>query len=378
MTAAVFELAAIGEPTLNKFAIDIVDITNTKAFVDSIKTYKALNKGLPRSFADIGVVTVFTDWDLDKLSTTWGILRGKITVSPSTRVGDFCLFVVDNTELLRNQTLGRTQRKGLNKTLAGAKLEAKKEVNEDKKGKMGSTKSASQYMVPFWNPGPEGVRNFIDQLEEANNLGIFDSEGELIYAALCKSNKPEIYSQLSTDEKASIQKFAVFLAQNFGDTPNELKRKFQQMRQTDQEDELAFLQRCTRAYFAAKSIKGIPSGTNFTNDHKEDISLVFISGLRVPEVRKALLTRIDEVDFDKLGRVAKRISLNLRELSNMVYHVGGPDQGKQQGYGDRVFSIQDNEDTMDNFNEHREHHLERKIDALCHQVQNLKRSLNGE
>ena len=188
--------------------------------------------------------------------------------------------------------------------------------------------SPSEYMVPFWNPGSEGVRVFIDQLEEAKILGIFENEGKLIYAALCKSNKPEIYSQLSTEEKASIQKFAMYLAQNFGDTPNELKRKFQQMRQNDQEDEMAFFQRCTRAYFAARSIKGVPSGVNFTNDHKEDISLVFISGLRFPEVRKTLLTRIDEVEFEKLGRVAKRISLNLRELSNMVYHVGGPGQNK--------------------------------------------------
>ena len=181
--------------------------------------------------------------------------------------------------------------------------------------------SSSEYMVPCWNPGPEGVRIFIDQLEEAKTLGIFENEGTLIYAALCKSNKPEIYSQLSMEEKGSIQKFAVYLSQNFGDTPNELKRKFQQMRQNDQEDEMAFFQRCTRAYFAARSIKGVPQGNNFTNDHKEDISLVFNSGLRVPEVRKTLLTRIDEVDFDQLGRVAKRISLNLRDLSNMVYHV---------------------------------------------------------
>ena len=97
----------------------------------------------------------------------------------------------------------------------------------------GIMESPSEYMVPFWNPGSEGVRVFIDQLEEAKILGIFENEGKLIYAALCKSNKPEIYSQLSTEEKASIQKFAMYLAQNFGDTPNELKRKFQQMRQND-------------------------------------------------------------------------------------------------------------------------------------------------
>ena len=322
MTAAVFELAAIGDHGLNKFAIDIVDITNTVAFVESIKQYKALNKDLPKSFAGSGVITVFTDWDLEKLSTSWGILKGKIIISPSTRVSDVCLFIVDNTELLRNKTFGRPQRSGLNKKLAGNKLDKKEEISGGKNGKMGSTKMASQYMVPFWNPGPEGVRNFIDQLEEANNLGIFDSEGELIYASLCKSNKPEIFSQLSNDEKVSIQKFAVFLAQNYGSTPNELKRAFQQMRQTDQEDELAFFQRCTRAYFASRSIKGVPKGTGLTNDHKEDISLVFISGLRFSEVRKNLLIRIDEVPFEQLGRVAKRISLNLRELSNNVYTVG--------------------------------------------------------
>ena len=296
---------------------------HTKAFVETIRRYSALNKDLPTTFAGIGVITVFTDWDLEKLSETWGILKGKITIGTSTRVSAVCIFIVDNTEILKNQTLGRKPRVGLNK-----KSMEKRENQVTVDSKRGIMESPSEYMVPFWNPGSEGVRVFIDQLEEAKILGIFENEGKLIYAALCKSNKPEIYSQLSTEEKASIQKFAMYLAQNFGDTPNELKRKFQQMRQNDQEDEMAFFQRCTRAYFAARSIKGVPSGVNFTNDHKEDISLVFISGLRFPEVRKTLLTRIDEVKFEKLGRVAKRISLNLRELSNMVYHVGGPGQNK--------------------------------------------------
>lgn len=181
------------------------------------------------------------------------------------------------------------------------------------------------YLIPFWKPGPEGVRGFIDQLEEAKNLGIFDNESMLIYGSLCKSNRPEIYAQLPTDAKSSIQKFAVYLAEHFGDTNNELKRKFQQLKQNGTEDELAFYHRTIRAYFGSRSIKGVPTGANFTNDHKEDISLVFISGLRSAEVRKSLLTRIDEVEFSKLGRVAKRISLNLRELSNNVYHVGGHD-----------------------------------------------------
>lgn len=263
-----------------------------------------------------------------------------------------------------DHNFGRKPRTGLNKKLVGAKSENKQGIRGEKKVQMGLSTPASQYLVPFWNQeSSEGVRFFIDQLEEAKDLKIFDSEGELIYAALCKSNKPEIFSQLSNQEKNSIQKFAVYLAENFGDTPNELKRKFQQMRQSDQEDELSFFQRVTRAYFAARSIKGVPSGEHFTNDHKEDISLVFISGLRFPEVRRALLTRIDEVEFSKMGRVAKRISLNLRELSNRVYQVGGPEPETTSDTSEQDFDYQNR------------CRLERKINELSEEVQRLKNNL---
>ena len=71
-----FELAAIGGTTLNKFAIDIVDIKDTEAFVNSIKEYKALNKNLPKSFAASEVITVFTDWDLEKIKWDLGYTKG--------------------------------------------------------------------------------------------------------------------------------------------------------------------------------------------------------------------------------------------------------------------------------------------------------------
>ena len=193
--------------------------------------------------------------------------------------------------------------------------------------------SGTGYMVPCWDGSAAGIRKYINHIDEAKELGIFSKDSELIYASLCRSQQPEIYSMLDAGAKAD----------QFGETPNELKRKFQNMKQRENECEMTFFNRCQQDYFAARSLKRVPSGNNFTNDHKEDISLVFISDLRFPEVRKTLLTRIDEVDFDKLGRVAKRISLNLRELSNMVYHVGGSDQEKTKRYRENVCRIREDE-----------------------------------
>ena len=181
--------------------------------------------------------------------------------------------------------------------------------------------SGTGYMVPCWDGSAAGIRKYINHIDEAKELGIFSKDSELIYASLCRSQRPEIYSMLDAGAKGDIQKFALYMADQFGETPNELKRKFQNMKQRENECEMTFFNRCQQDYFAARSLKRVPSGNNFTNDHKEDISLVFISDLRFPEVRKTLLTRIDEVDFDKLGRVAKRISLNLRELNNKVFQI---------------------------------------------------------
>lgn len=202
------------------------------------------------------------------------------------------------------------------------------------------------YMVPCWDGTAEGIRRYINHIDEAKELGIFTKDAELIYASLCRSQRPDIYSMLDAGTKADIKKFAIFMADQFGESQNELKRKFQTLKQGENECEMTFFNRCQQNYFAARSLKRVPTGTGFTNDHKEDISLVFISGLRYSEVRKSLLTRIDEVEFAKLGRVAKRISLNLRELNNRIYHVGGPDQEKNKRYGESVFRIREDRDRI--------------------------------
>ena len=62
-------------------------------------------------------------------------------------------------------------------------------------------------IIPKWVSGPNGLRAYIDQLDETKNLGYFESEADLIYTSLCKSGRPELYSQLSTTEKESVQEF---------------------------------------------------------------------------------------------------------------------------------------------------------------------------
>ena len=176
-------------------------------------------------------------------------------------------------------------------------------------------------MVPKWDGSSEGIRRYIDSLDEVRELNIFPNTEHLIYASLCKSNRPEIYSSLDRGQKGDITKFAKYMASTFGLTTNELKRKFLQMRQEEGEYELYFFNRVQKAFFESRSIKVIPSGSNFSQDNKDEIELVFTSGLRNPEVKKAILTRATEIEYDKLARVAKRIGKSVREMENRVYSV---------------------------------------------------------
>ena len=42
------------------------------------------------------------------------------------------------------------------------------------------------YMVPCWDGTAEGIRRYINHIDEAKELGIFTKDAELIYASLCR------------------------------------------------------------------------------------------------------------------------------------------------------------------------------------------------
>ena len=217
------------------------------------------------------------------------------------------------------------------------KLEPK---HTEKKQKM--SKSPQSYQVPKWTPGYTGLRSFIDQLDACKSLNIFESDSDLIYSALCKSDRPEIYTQLTTEEKASVGKFAQYLNRNFGPSINERKRRFNLLTQMEDEDENQWFLRVTRDYFACKGV-AVPKEEEFTPENKSDISLAFITGLRKTELKRLMRFKMDDLDdegenqhFFQLGKIALRKSMSLRELDNAVYTVAVEQRTPQTNLNDRI------------------------------------------
>ena len=178
-------------------------------------------------------------------------------------------------------------------------------------------------VIPIWKAGHEGLRNFLDQMENVQKLGLFTSEPHLIYTSLCNSNKQDIYMQLTKQEKSSIVEFAKFLHENYGLSMNEKKRRFNTLQQKTTESENEFFHRIILEYFQAKGVNR-PNNSAFSDENKADITLAYISGLRNKELKRVVKLELDDCDdnyqkFFDLGKRTQRKGLSLKELETNVF-----------------------------------------------------------
>ena len=179
--------------------------------------------------------------------------------------------------------------------------------------------------IPVWRPGPDGLRSYLDQLEVCKELNYFSADTHLIYTSLCRSDRQDIFQQLSKQEKSSLEEYAKFLDSNYGRSLHEKKRQFTMIRQNQEEDENAWFHRVIREYFSAKGTKR-PANSQFSSENKSDITLAFIAGLRSTDLKRIMKLRMDDTDDDdaeffKLGKICQRKALSLRELNSQVYSV---------------------------------------------------------
>ena len=86
--------------------------------------------------------------------------------------------------------------------------------------------------------------------------------------------KPEIYSQFSKTEKGSVVEFSKYLHENYGMSMNELKRRFNRLKQELHEGENEFFLRVIKEYFNAKSIvRPASSGTSSESSSYQEFDL---------------------------------------------------------------------------------------------------------
>ena len=312
-------------------------------------------------------VTVVTDCTRQELSDKWEVPVGKIVENRRVRVSEHLVFVVKDEQLLKGKNFGTKTPK--------ISAESKGEVKVKTET---MTKSRENYHVPRWAPGPEGLRSYLDMLDNAKTLGYFESDADLIYSSLCRSGKPEIYTQLTQKEKESLEEYAKYLNENYGRSLNEKKRRFNLLKQEEDEDENTWFIRVIREYWSAKGSTR-PTNDQFTSENKADISLAFLAGLRRNDLKRIMKLHLDDTDdenenFFQIGKQAQRKALSLRELEGQVYSIGG-----QAGHSG-VFNVDMSDITPNkpNTESTTENPLQAQINQLCHQVRQLKTSQNDK
>ena len=117
--------------------------------------------------------------------------------------------------------------------------------------------------------------------------------------------------------------FSKYLHENYGMSMNELKRRFNRLKQDLHEGENEFLLRVIKEYFNAKGIVR-PADDAFSLEHKSDIQFQFLSGLRNNDLKRIMKLDLDDYEdnntnFFQLGKICQRKALSLKELDGQVY-----------------------------------------------------------
>ena len=84
------------------------------------------------------------------------------------------------------------------------------------------------------------VEAYIRDPNVFKELQLFTKDNEIIFFSLNKSNKLDIYNELSKEEREDFTKYKAYLKSNYGGTYEQLKSELNEMRQTLSEIEQSF------------------------------------------------------------------------------------------------------------------------------------------
>ena len=168
--------------------------------------------------------------------------------------------------------------------------------------------------IPVWTTGSsprertENIRCYIRDLRRIRSLKIIKNEALLINASLTKSGKTALYEELPLEAESSIDKFIEYLSVAYGLTRLDLMRNLQNIRQLPQENPHSFLSRVITSYYEAKmeskkELKKIAENEN----ERFQIARLFVDGLQDSRVRISIESRLDQINFIDLAKMAKNV-----------------------------------------------------------------------
>ena len=199
------------------------------------------------------------------------------------------------------------------------------EVDKDNDTKTSKTdlKLDAGGTIPIWKTSRnrkeevQNVRMYIRDLKRLKELKVLKNEALLINASLVKSNRTSLYEEMPAEAEKSVAEFVKYLKTAYGLTRMDMIRELQHIRQGPEENPHTFMSRVITLYYEAKDMaKKTKEAVAEDATERFEIAKIFLDGLSDERVRVSLQSRIDEIQFVNLPKVAKNTFSALQKFSN--------------------------------------------------------------
>ena len=171
-------------------------------------------------------------------------------------------------------------------------------------------KPPDEFLIPEWIFG-EDIEKYIMKLNLAKEMDLFKDDKTLIFYSLTRSNRQDIITTLTEDQKAKLGDFTEFLREVFGPTIGEKRSIFENIRQNEEESVAEYFKRVELSYFRSKDI---PIPSQMEEYQKEDIRHAFLKGLRSRETHRLLKLNPGTIDYTSLATTAANLEASLQDL----------------------------------------------------------------
>ena len=177
--------------------------------------------------------------------------------------------------------------------------------------------------IPIWKTSRnrkeevQNVRMYIRDLKRLKELKVLKNEALLINASLVKSNRTSLYEEMPAEAEKSVEEFVKYLKTAYGLTRMDMIRELQHIRQGPEENPHTFMSRVITLYYEAKDMaKKTKEDVSKDATERFEIAKIFLDGLNDERVRVSIQSRIDEIPFVNLPKVAKNTFSALQKLSS--------------------------------------------------------------
>ena len=117
-----------------------------------------------------------------------------------------------------------------------------------------------------------------------------------------------------------LDKFTEYLLKAYGKTRSQLRRLIKQLRQKSDEPPISFLSRIITIYFLSKGEKVLTIKEISENEEqsvRDDVTDIFLEGLKNEKVRKVLKSQLTTIDFDSLADRCNEITEAYSEVEEV-------------------------------------------------------------